>query len=448
MSTTRSYSDYTSRVSGLIGIPYSGMNEVEQVNLQGFFTTSINTMWNDNSWLEICPYGEARIAGSLLTYMNRPSNAVWVNTNMTGTDNAILNPVDSRITAGSLRETVTSGLHYAAQTYNQVPFTGYTFSCFVYPTGRQYVYLWVVESNGTSHYAVFNMTTGLQSAISTNTGDSASINQVSNGFYLLQLNYVSQAYGTAGPTANARIGTSSASVTNPASATFAGDTSKGFYSWGTSVFQTANTAPNSTIIPFAQTGEYEIDAVLNVYATNPNNTANPRALGYTLTPDGIQIVGSQVTSGYWNFPVTTATTNFGFQIFQPVYLYYRKEIPDFSGEDYDATATYAPDDQVLFEDSAGISDFYKNVVVTSAGQSPENTPAAWELITIPDFMFLYCVYKSFAQWLEMDGQLDKSAAMDNKAENYSMQESDRQERQMGWIPPMKVATWVTSQSRF
>jgi hypothetical protein len=48
----------------------------------------------------------------------------------------------------------------------------------------------------------------------------------------------------------------------------------------------------------------------------------------------------------------------------------------------------------------------------------------------------------------MDGQFEKAQAADNNAEDQITTEFDRQERQMAWVQPMRVANHVTSQSRF
>ena len=53
----------------------------------------------------------------------------------------------------------------------------------------------------------------------------------------------------------------------------------------------------------------------------------------------------------------------------PLFLYYRKACPSFTGSTYSATATYAVDAQIYFTNSAGNGDYYKCLVATSAGQS-------------------------------------------------------------------------------
>ena len=105
------------------------------------------------------------------------------------------------------------------------------------------------------------------------------------------------------------------------------------------------------------------------------------------------------------------------------------------------------DSQILFEDSDGITNFWKNVIATSPGQSPDSSPDSWELIEIPEIFFNYAVYSSYADWLRMDGQTDKASSADALAQRKMDDESDKQERQQGWIAPMNVYTHTTSQYR-
>lgn len=66
----------------------------------------------------------------------------------------------------------------------------------------------------------------------------------------------------------------------------------------------------------------------------------------------------------------------------PVFVYYRKTIPSYTGDTYSATDTYAVDEQIYFTNALNKGDFYKCLVATSAGQSPSTTAASWEIIPI------------------------------------------------------------------
>jgi hypothetical protein len=105
------------------------------------------------------------------------------------------------------------------------------------------------------------------------------------------------------------------------------------------------------------------------------------------------------------------------------------------------------DDQVLFTNSSSVSNYYKCTAATTVGQSPENTPGSWSLIEIPASFLFFAVYGAYADWLRFDGQTEKAAAMDQKAQEYQDQEADKAERQEGWVMPMRVQSHVTSQAR-
>ena len=67
--------------------------------------------------------------------------------------------------------------------------------------------------------------------------------------------------------------------------------------------------------------------------------------------------------------------------------------------------------------------------------------------TFPYIFFEYCIYSAYADWLEVEGQSMKAAAMRQHAQTYMDDEHDRQERQNGDIMPWRVYTHLTSQNR-
>src|SRR6185295_13298668 len=204
-----------------------------------------------------------------------------------------------------------------------------------------------------------------------------------------------------------------------------GDATKGIYSWGNLLLQTSYASPTSLLVPWRQQGEDEIDAVFEVWKDSPANAGYPRPQGYELNPNGIQLVGPVgYSSGilYNSIPTFYSPTQI------PVYLYYRKACPDFAAPAYSASTQYAVDDQILFTNSASVVNFYKCLVATSGGQSPDNTPASWQLLEIPEPLFNYAVYSAYADWLRMDGQMDKAGAADAIAQRKQDDEADKQER--------------------
>lgn len=183
------------------------------------------------------------------------------------------------------------------------------------------------------------------------------------------------------------------------------------------------------VVSWAQASEDEIDVVFNVWSEDPATPATlPDEQPYRLTSDGIQTLNPVIES-------------------DSVWIHYRKRTPSFRGDDFDVDATYAADAQVLYEDADGNSNFYKCLSSTSAGQDPEDTPAKWELIEIPEVLFWFTVHQAFAEWLTGDGQNDKAAGQYALAQMKLDDELDKQERQMGVIMPTTFTTHVSSQTR-
>lgn len=429
-----SYSAFLNKACALIGIPYDGMTVQEQTFLETYFNNQMGNIWSDSNWMDVCPYGEARFAGDLLTYPNDlTKSAYWSLTNYTATANAIANPADGKVSATKVLETsATNVTHSVVQNYTFIPNVSYQYSAYLRPINRNSISLEIYDGANT-YTAFFDIQAGTVTSQTNNFAFSPSIVQQNNGFWLCTVYITSAATAGAGH------------VSTGSSVSYNGDPTKGFYSWGQVLLQTSFADPSLINIPYAQIGENEIDVVFQVWRDSPIGALNPRPQGYTLNPDNIQIIGpfGYATYGiyYSAFPNGYAPSQF------PVYLYYRKEMPDYSGNDYDATLAYAVDDQILFTDSKSVMNFWKCNTVTTAGQSPDTNPEKWDLLEIPAMFLMFAVYGAFADWLRMDGQLDKASAMDAIAQSYQDQEADKAERQEGWVMPIKISTHVTSQPR-
>ncbi len=422
-------------MSGLIGIPYSGMTDDEKNFIQGYFNTAMQNCWNSNNWIDVSPYGEARFAGNLIDYPNDLTKSDWTATAVTATANEISNPADGLVTATKLLETSATSAHKVEQAYSFLPNINYQFSGYARPLGRNYVYL-AVNDGAVTYTAYFNISTGVVGTTA-NLTQTPTIVQQNNGFWLCTINFTSAA--------NAGTGSVAVQIsTDGTTLSYAGDATKGIFSWGNLLLQTSFASPTSLTIPWNQQGENEIDALFQVWRDSPASVSNPRRQGYELTQTGIQLIGpTGVNFGilYNSIPTYYTPTQL------PVYLWYRKQCPDFSAPDYDATASYAEGDQVVFEDSSGVSNFWAATGAVTINQSPEASPSLWEMLEIPEIFFNYAVYSSYADWLRQDGQTDKASNADTLAQRMIDQESDKQERQEGWVAPMNVYTHVTSQYR-
>lgn len=475
---TRSFTEYLKRLCPLVGIPYSRLTDDFFEVFTAHFNSAYSSAWRQGQWLEVCPYGEARFVGNKLTYPNDlTKTAYWDATAVSLTADAGPNPLDGRRTITKMMETGATSEHSVEQTVvdSMYPSTSYTVSFFARANGRSYVLLrssigtetggvfvtsdgdtfvtsdgeefeYVESSAGAGTLeVVFDVMTG---RVVSQTADvtSATIAPMANGFYLCQATFTSA--DTITEFDNhvelvLSLGTSSSDDTD-----YAGNTSKGAYFWGVSLKQTTNCTPNDATVDWNQIGEADIDAVFQVYMSNPLGARYPVAMGYQLTPSGIQLVqGSNMWTTYYVNGVAQNQTysNLGAN---PVFLYYRKVCPNFQGDDYSASATYAVDDQIYFEDSAGVGDYYKCVVATTAGQSPSTTPTSWEVLPIYESLFDYVVYKAFGDWLITDGQMDKAPGAYAIAKNELDDAFEQLERQQGQVLPMKVQTHNTYQNNW
>lgn len=433
-NTLTSYSAFTTKSAALIGIPFNSMTSDETGFLSTFFSNQMSKIWDDNNWIDICPYGEARFAGNLLEYPNDlTKSSFWTLYNYTASLATITNPADGRYTVTKLLETAAGPVpHGAQQSHTFIPSIIYQYSAYLRGAGRTNIALEVYDGANT-YTGFFDIAAGTISSHTNNMLQQPTITQQNNGFWLCTIYFTTAA--TAG-TGTVGVGNSVPSF---------GDITKGFYSWGELLLQTQYADPTAINIPYSQLGEDVIDVVFDVWSTSPASALAPRPQGYELTPDGIQIVGP---SGYWGWGVNYSAYPNGYTPCQnPFFLYYRKAIPDYSGSVYDINTAYAVDDQILFTNSKNVANYFKCLVATSAGQSPDTTPASWSLREIPAMFLSFAVYGAYSDWLRMDGQMEKAAAMDAMADDYRIQEADKMERQSGWVMPMRVQSHITSQAR-
>lgn len=433
---TKNYSDYTSRIAALIGIDYASMTSQEQAFIAQYLQTNIDQIWTNTNWIEVCPYGEARFVGNTLEYPNNLTvTDYWTSTALTATANQIANPCDGKVSATSLMETAATSAHKVQQSYTFIPNVTYQTSAYLRANGRNYAYL-AVNDGSTTHTSYFNLQAGTIGTAA-NLSQAATIQQCANGFWLVTVYFTSSATAGAG-SVSVQLSTDGSTLS------YAGDTTKGIYAWGVVNQQTSFASPSQLIVPFEQLGEDFIDAFFYSWRDYPSASNFPRPQGYTFTPNGVIIIGSAGwTNNYWGY-----TPPQSFLFGNPVYIYYRKKPTDYSGAAYDATATYAVDEQMLFTGADGVTNYYKCLTATSPGQSPDTTPASWEALLIPDVFFKYIVYAGFADWLLQDGQFDKSDKAMARANEYQLAAFDQLERQNAWLPPMQVRSHVTAQSRF
>lgn len=434
----RSYTAFLKNWGALVGVPVDRISTELEASVRPLFNAAMRSIWESGPWLENTPRAEARFVGDKLSYPNDLTKAsYWTLTSATATANSLVNPIDGRMTATKLMEAATTTFHRAAQTIDIVQNTSYTFSVYARPNGRSWIYL--IFSDGINgNTAFFNISTGAVGAI-TGIGATSNIGQMASGYYLCQLSVTTSA--TANPTALVAISLSEDDDTF----TYAGDITKGAYSWGALVQQTSNAGINDSLISWTQLGEEPIECLFDCLITNPMAVQYPQRQTYDLTPDGIQLISANWTQYYTNGIAQSSI--YGSNPCNPVSLFYRRRVPNYDGDDFSTTATYAIDDQVYFEDSDGVGNFYKCIVATTAAQSPTATPASWLMLPIYDTFFNYVVYQAYGDWLISDGQMDKANGAYAIAQKRMDDQFDRLERQMGDVMPCKTQTHLTAQAR-
>jgi len=183
--------------------------------------------------------------------------------------------------------------------------------------------------------------------------------------------------------------------------------------------------PNSDyVIAYDQTGETVIDSVFEVWNGSPYISRLPSRVPWTLTADGIQLLGQTTVTGVW--------------------VYYRKQCPTFSGSDYSASATYAVGDSMYYTDASNKGNFYVCLSATTAGQNPDSNASKWERQELPYDFFEYVVHSAYADWLRSDGQNDKAAQADEYAKDLQDAATLKLERQQRFVPQLVVQTHLTS----
>lgn len=116
--------------------------------------------------------------------------------------------------------------------------------------------------------------------------------------------------------------------------------------------------------------------------------------------------------------------------FMYVWLKYRLQRPLLTGCAFNAAAVYASGQQVYYTSTAtGKGNFYNCLATTTAGQTPDTTPASWSLVQLPYIFRQYLIRAGLADWLVSDGQEDKFATAEAVALNVLEMEADKLFRQ-------------------
>lgn len=442
---TRNYNEYLDRVAGQIGMPRSAMTADELGFLNVYFNNNITLAWNYGAWLDVSPYGEARFVGNALTYQHDVTQtAYWTALNVSTTANAILNPLDGFQTASKLLETTATGSHSVTQSFVPVPGAVYLVTTYLRPIGGRLAYV-TVNDGVSSYYSYFNLPAG---TVGSNSGNNLtgtpSITALANGWYLCSFSFTASTSATSAGTFTVQ------GASNGTTTSYAGDATKGFYIWANVLQLQSMIGIEGDSIPWIQLGENPISSFYECWRTPPLNNNYPVKQGFILDTQGARLIGTNA----WNQSSLNGTTGTSVPFNNPVFIYYRIEVPTYYGATWTSagsytgkSATYTGDVVQFTNPTTGVINYYTCLLSTTPAQSPITNPLSWSLNVIPDVFFQYCCYKGVADWLKADGQWDKAQLAEKEADDVIDAYYDTQEREMGHVLPIQVSTHLTSRTR-
>lgn len=156
---------------------------------------------------------------------------------------------------------------------------------------------------------------------------------------------------------------------------------------------------NTKLIPYetADNTLAYIGAVTGVWDANPSTNPDATALPYRLEKDGIRL------------PPDTPGTS--------AWVEFRDRCENFNALIYDPARGYAFDETVYFPGHEGDGMVWRPTrtgVGPTAGQTPENTPSAWELLIFPEFLSRAVKAGAYSDWLASEERPNAAAKWDAK----------------------------------
>jgi hypothetical protein len=168
-------------------------------------------------------------------------------------------------------------------------------------------------------------------------------------------------------------------------------------------------------IALNQAGETEIGEVFQVYNKSPKNNQDVQELTWYLSENGIQIAESNTA----------------------VFVQFRKTVPQFTGEAYAQTSSYAAPQQVY---DTTIGNFYEanQAVASGSDNSPSAQPSLWDLVSIPIIFLDYLIRGTYADYLRHNGELDRARVAESDARSSLDHELFKLHQQQGQTTRMDV----------
>lgn len=192
------------------------------------------------------------------------------------------------------------------------------------------------------------------------------------------------------------------------------------YEWPWSLDMDERTA-TAGLIAWEQSGELPIAEVFGVYTANPYTASTYSAVSYTLTADGVMLIG----------PDSPATA----------FIHYRKQVPLYSGAAYDNATAYAVGTQVYY---ATTGDFYVAIASTTGNLPTDATK--WTRLTVPYDIFEYACAASAGDILLANGQNERGFALRGEAKEWLFDAIEKYSRQQNYTLPRSPFKTHGSQS--
>jgi hypothetical protein len=149
-----------------------------------------------------------------------------------------------------------------------------------------------------------------------------------------------------------------------------------------------------------------IGEFLGLYLDNPETEDRPRRIRYLVDSKGAHVLSTPYTHRWMGM------LSCDYLVPNRVYVRFRLPKPNFRGGVFDAGATYAAatSDTIYFEGTTQDleGDYWKCIVNTTAGQSPETTPASWQRVLFPAWLKSCVASKACADWLRYNGNRESA----------------------------------------
>ena len=171
-------------------------------------------------------------------------------------------------------------------------------------------------------------------------------------------------------------------------------------------------------IALNQAGETEMGEVFSVWNKSPKSNQDVQELTWYISENGVQIAESNTT----------------------VFVQFRKTVPQYTGENYAQTSSYAAPQQVY---DTALGNFYEanQAVASGSDNSPSAQPSLWDLVSIPIIFMDYLIRGTYADYLRHNGELDRARVAESDARSALDHELFKLHQQQGQTTRLDVMTY-------